>query len=141
MLLIHTSPHMVISNKCTSTLLEKKKRHFSSHFVNRVYIYGLKLHTLKASHCYLRLPTFNPKSLLFPQSLSPRVLTAHSRGVLCHRRSTGPLINRLELLTGGSSILRRPCHSHYCISIMPHSGDRARKERRATTDTSLSLAF
>ena len=31
----------------------------------------------------------------------------------CSSRSTGPLINRLELLTGGSSIPRRPCHFHY----------------------------
>lgn len=141
MLLIHIIPPHGDFKQMHLHLPGKEKRHFSSHLVNRVYIYGLKLHTLKASQCYLRLPVFDPKSVLFPQSLPPRVLTAHSRGGLCHRQSTRPLINRLELLTGGSSILRRPCHSHYCISIMPHSGDGAREERRATTDTFPSLAF
>lgn len=43
-------------------------------------------------------------------------------------QSTRPLINRLELLTGGSSIPDRPCHFHYCISITPHFRDEARKK-------------
>lgn len=60
---------------------------------------------------------------------------------LCSSQSTGPLINRLELLTGGSSIPHRPCHFHYCISITPHFRDKARKRRRAGQKTSSSLAF
>lgn len=100
---------------------EKKKRYFSSHLVSRVYIYKLKLCFRHHSKYDLQVPILNLKSLLFPQSLSPRVLTQHSRPVLCCGQSTGPLINRLELLTGGSSIPYRPCHFLCCISIRPHS--------------------
>lgn len=42
----------------------KEKRHFPSHLVNRVYIYGFELCTLKASQCCLLLPTFNPKCVI-----------------------------------------------------------------------------
>lgn len=133
-------PHIVISNKCTSTFLGKK-RYFSSHLVNRVYIYKLKLCLKHHSKYYLQVPIFNLKSLLFPQSPSPRVLTQHSGVVRCCSQSTGPLINRLELLTGGSSISCRPCHFHCCVSIRPQSGGGARKERGAAINTSPSLAF
>lgn len=121
--------------------LPGNKRYFSSHLVSRVYIYKLKLCLTHHSKYYLRVPIFNLKSLLFPQSLSPRVLTQQSRVVLCCSQSTGPLINRLELLTGGSSIPCRPCHFHCCIFIRPHSGGGARKKRGAATNASLSLAF
>lgn len=85
------------------------------------------------NHCHL------------PQSLSPRVLTPSGLwfcvAALCGRQSTRSLINRLELLTGGSSIPHRPCHFHYCISITPHFRDKARKRRWAGQKTSFSLAF
>lgn len=61
---------------------------------------------------YLQLSILNTKSLLITQFLSPRVLTLHSRVVLCRSQSSGPLINRLELLTEGSSIPCCPCHLH-----------------------------
>lgn len=85
-------------------------------------------HTLESTpsattwnHCHL------------PQSLSPRVLTPSGfvSRALCGSQSTRPLINRLELLTGGSSIPHRPCHFHYCISIMHHFRDKARRRRWA----------
>lgn len=122
-------------------LPEEKKRYFSSHLVNRVYIYKLKLCLRHHSKYDLQVPILNLKSLLFPQSLSPRVLTQHSRLVLSCGQSTGPLINRLELLTGGSSISYCPCHFLCCISIRPYSGGGTRKERGAATNASPSLTF
>lgn len=87
-----------------------------------------------------------PNHCQLPQSLSPSGAdTEWFCGLvvpcLCGSRSTRPLINRLELLTGGSSIPHYPCHFHYCISIMPHFRDKARKRRRAGQKTSSSLAF
>lgn len=49
----------------------------------------------------------------------------------CSRRSTRPLINRLELLTGGSSVPRRPCHFHYLHFHRASFGRRGTAEEEA----------
>lgn len=120
--------YLLTWKEITLCILLKRKRKLARHSFQSSHL------ATTPNHCHL------------PQSLSPSGADTEWFlwfGVpsLCGSRSTRPLINRLELLTGGSSIPHYPCHFHYSISIMPHFRDKARKRRRAGQKTSSSLAF